>query len=152
MRKFLLLLCSLFILSCSNEPPTIHDSQGRVITADKLKNKWVIVNYWATWCHHCIREIPELNRFYQENKDKNVLLFGVNYDGLSAKELFIFMQDHPIVYPLLQEDPGKTWHLSDVNGVPTTFILDPTGKMVKEILGPVSQASLTKQLNKLKEK
>ena len=58
----------------------MQDMSGHPVSLSDLRGKWVFINYWASWCHTCIDEIPELNRFYEQNK--NIALFAVNYDAL----------------------------------------------------------------------
>ena len=62
-----ILLCFFITNASARLTGQIADSQGHIIKASDLQNKWVIINYWADWCSGCIEEIPELNRFYQTN-------------------------------------------------------------------------------------
>jgi thiol-disulfide isomerase/thioredoxin len=78
LKLLLVLLCSIFMLSCTEKGSVLHDTKGNEIPLSTLKGKWVIINYWADWCESCTKEIPELNRFYQNNQDKNIVLYGVN--------------------------------------------------------------------------
>jgi len=84
MRLCVLLLCLFFTVSCSHKP-VLRSVQNGSVSEQQWKDQWVIVNYWAAWCEGCMKEIPELNRFYQHHHDKSVLLYGVNFDGLQAE-------------------------------------------------------------------
>src|SRR3990167_11295234 len=74
------------ILSTTAYPNVIlTDMNGKQIDFISLKGKWVMINYWASWCQPCLDEIHELNAFYRHNHDK-VALYAVNYDGLSLQK------------------------------------------------------------------
>lgn len=123
---------------------SFHDSMGRFLPSSEFKNKWIIVNYWADWCDSCIEEIPELNNFYKNNQDSNILIFGVNYDGLPNSVLRQAIKKSGIVFPVLQEDPAQVWGLGEVTVLPTTFIINPDGDVVRKIIGPNTEQSLLK--------
>jgi len=120
------------------------DTDGKVYSPKDLKNKWVIVNYWASWCDSCIDEIPELNKFHSHNKDKNILILGVNYDHLPPPHLNNTINSLGIKFPVLQEDPGKYLRLGIVSVLPTTFVINPNGDIVKKVIGANTEQSLLK--------
>jgi thiol-disulfide isomerase/thioredoxin len=119
----------------------LTDTQGRTVNPDDWRNKWVIINYWADWCDPCLEEIPQLNLFYQRHHDQ-VILYGVNYDDLSGNRLLAAMRSLHIEFPVLQTDPAKQLKLPSFAVLPTTFILNPEGKMVKRLSGPQTAARL----------
>lgn len=124
-----------------------HDAEGRPVRLGDLQNKWLIINYWADWCDSCVEEIPELNNFYQHNQNKNIVLIGVNYDQLSQPDLKQAMQKSGITFPVLLEDPKLLWQLGEISVLPTTFIINPQGDVVKKIIGPNTERSLLKIIN-----
>jgi thiol-disulfide isomerase/thioredoxin len=150
MRKllFILLACCLFI-SCSKQP-SFKDTEGNSIQLSKL-NKWVVLTYWAPWCHTCMKEIPELNRFYKNNQNKNITVLGVNFENPSIDVLITDVKKSKITFPVLTSDPSNAWQIGDIAAIPMTFIINPQGKVVKQISGPVTEASLTSILDALKE-
>ncbi|EKD72603.1 MAG: hypothetical protein ACD_45C00630G0009 [uncultured bacterium] len=141
-NSILILVCSLFFASCKGDVAELHDVNGNVVQPSFLHGKWIILNYWAAWCATCIKEIPELDRFYQHNQDKSVVLYGVNYDRLPKTELQTAMRKINIAFPVLLEDPQNIWKLDDIEALPVTFIIDPHGKVVKKILGANTEKSL----------
>ena len=149
-KLVLFLLIFLPAMVFAQENSVLHDTQGNTIQMAQLKDKWIVVNYWAAWCPSCLKEIPELNHFYQHNQDKNVLLFSVNFDHLSTKSLKMAVDRVNINYPSLVEDPGYMWGLGDINFVPVTFIISPEGKLAKEFVGPVTERALLSVLETLK--
>lgn len=122
----------------------VHDSEGRLMKLSDLHNKWIVVNYWAEWCGGCVEEIPELNRFYQHNQDKNIVVLGVNYDQPPSLYLQQSIRRIGIEFPVLQEDPRMLWQLGDIAVLPTTFIINPQGDVVRKIIGPNTEQSLMK--------
>lgn len=114
---------------------------GQQISMQSLKGKWVLINYWASWCQPCIKEIPHLNRFATLYKEK-ARLFAVNFDNASLGEQKTQEQQFQIQYTSLQSDPAKSLAFGDVNAVPVTFVLNPEGKLVKTLYGPQSLRSL----------
>jgi peroxiredoxin len=147
---FLLIACSFFIMSYAKaEQPLFYDTQNNAVQLSTLKGKWVVLNYWAAWCGACVQEIPELNRFYQTIKGKNIVFYGIDYDELSLDNLKSSIESVSIQYPVLTSDPAFAWNLSNVDVIPTTFILDPTGRVVKVITGPNTEKSLLSVINAL---
>src|SRR5262249_12417598 len=143
------LMSSLIFASCLYAEPLFHDSQGHLVQLTKLK-KWVVVNYWASWCPNCVEEIPELNRFYQHHK-KNILVYGVNFDRLTPEDLQLAIQKTNIGFPVLVEDPKQAWQLKTVDYLPTTFIISPAGTMVKMLVGPNTEQSLLRTIHNLEK-
>lgn len=147
-------LLILFIILLSSMAHAIShaafsDTFGDNIPLSKLKGKWVIINYWADWCDGCIAEVPELNSFYLHNKDKNILIYGVNYDQLPVDSLKISIQKIGISFPVLTEDPNSVWGLGAINMLPVTFIINPEGKIAKTIVGPSTEQSIKQILYEL---
>lgn len=153
LKLFFVVLCALFMFGCSqgSSDPVFHDLKGNPVQLSKLKGKWVIVNYWASWCHNCVDEMPELNSFYKNNKDPNVLMFGVNVDNIPPDELKDAVQKMEINFPVLVDDPLHAWNFDEVEGVPMTFIISPNGDVVKKILGTNTEASLVDTLHDLQK-
>ncbi|MDR3490737.1 MAG: TlpA disulfide reductase family protein [Gammaproteobacteria bacterium] len=130
----------------------MHDAQGNVISSKNFEHKWLILNYWASWCDSCREETPEFNSFYEMNKDKNVVLYGVNYDHLTGNELTSDINAMGIKFPNLAEDPSVMYALGELEVLPVTFIINPDGKVVKKIMGRSSAESLNDVLNYLRKK
>ena len=142
LKIFLMSLCSWLLVSCSQQGSVLHDTQGNPIAVAQLQGKWVVINYWATWCESCTQEIAELNRFYQHNQDKNIVLYGVSYDHMPRQDLQNAMKRLHILYPVVLEDPAKIWALGEVEALPVTFIIGPDGEVAKKILGKSTEKSL----------
>ena len=146
-KKLFILLCSLLIISCTQDNSAqdnriVHDTTGSAIKLSELKGKWIILNDWADWCDSCAEEVPRLNYFYQHNTDKNIVLFGMNYDQLKGDDLQRAIKKMRIRYPVLVEDPYQRWVLEDTTILPTIYIINPMGKLAKKIVGSVTAEEL----------
>jgi thiol-disulfide isomerase/thioredoxin len=125
------------------EQPTLHVTtlDGKTFDLAAQRGKWVIVNYWATWCVPCIKEMPDISRFVAAHK--NVVAIGLAYEDSEPADIKAFLAKHPVVYPIAQvtlEQPPKDF--DEPRGLPTTYLIGPDGKVAKHIVGPVTEASL----------
>ncbi|KRE85309.1 hypothetical protein ASG75_06850 [Rhodanobacter sp. Soil772] len=125
------------------ERPTLHVAtlDGKTFDLAAQRGKWVIVNYWATWCVPCIKEMPDISRFVAAHK--NVVAIGLAYEDSEPADIKAFLAKHPVVYPIAQvtlDQPLKDF--DEPRGLPTTYLISPDGKVAKHIVGPVTEASL----------
>lgn len=142
------LLGSLVFMNAAFADKVLYDSNHQAVQLSKLKDKWVIVSYWAEWCPTCMKEIPELNRF-NKMKNNNIVFYGVNYDQPSAGELKRMASRSHIAFPQLVQSPNYAWRLGEIEAVPALFIINPQGKLVKKIIGENTAESLMATLEDL---
>lgn len=117
---------------------------------DTLKNKVVVVNFWATWCGPCKKEIPAFNRVYNRYKDRGVVMFGMLQDNtVDDAALLNFMSDFELSYPVVRTNPDILGAFEYPNALPTTFIYDRRGKVRMVHRGPLEETQLAAQLDKL---
>lgn len=110
----------------------------------KASGKWKIINYWAAWCKSCVSEIPEFNAFYKKHTGKNAEVYGVYFSPLKPIDLKEMSTKLNIHYPLMMEDALSNLALGDITGIPTTFVVNPQGRVVAKLVGPQSQETLEK--------
>ena len=119
----------------------LPDTDGQVQSLDQYKGKWLIVNYWATWCSTCLKELPELIDFHKNN-ELNAVVVGINFESIERKKLKDFVESKIIPYPVLSSEPVKKTPLGPVPALPTTYIINPQGKVVAGEIGLVTRENL----------
>lgn len=145
--KFLLLSLFCLLLACSQ--PDGMDANNHPVYFKDYNSKWIILNYWASWCTSCYKEIPELNKLYHDHQDK-IVLFGINYDHDSVEKIKQFSTEQQITYPLLLSDPADHFGIhDDIANLPATFIISPHGKKIKKLLGPQSEHDILLVINNM---
>jgi len=113
---------------------------GEVALSD-FRGQWVVVNYWATWCAPCRKEMPDLSELNEQRSDVTVL--GLAYEDIDDSDFQAFLTARPVSYPILKVDvyhPPEPFGAPQV--LPTTIVLDPRGLPVKSFLGPVTRESI----------
>lgn len=117
---------------------TLTDMKGVEHKLSDYRGKWVVVNYWATWCPPCLVEIPELVDFHEEHKDKDAVVLGVNFEDISLNGLKQFSEEYFMNYPVLRTKPGPESELGPIPGLPTTYLVSPEGEVVARQVGAIT--------------
>jgi thiol-disulfide isomerase/thioredoxin len=143
MLRVLLLLAPVLALA---DPPefTLPDLDGREHRLSDYRGKWVLVNYWATWCPPCLEEMPELEMFHNARKDEDAVVLGVNMEDISNKRLRAFVAEQFVSYPILRERPGPRSALGPIRAMPTSYLVDPEGRVVAKQVGVVTAEGLNR--------
>jgi thiol-disulfide isomerase/thioredoxin len=111
---------------------------AETLSLSELRGQWVVLNYWATWCRPCREEIPELSELHEQRDDITVL--GLAYEEAEPETFQAFLEEFDASYPMLLVDvyaPPEPFGAPRV--LPTSVILDPTGRAVKGFAGPVTR-------------
>ena len=142
--RLLVVFALLFAASVIAKPVeySLPDMSGKMHALADYKGKWVIVNYWATWCPPCQEEIPDLVSFHDSHKDTDAVVLGINLEDVGQEQLESFVDSFMISYPILRSEPLATTPLGPVPGLPTTYIVAPDGSPVARQVGPVTSKQL----------
>ena len=116
----------------------LTDINGKKHSLADYKGKWVVVNYWATWCPPCLDELPELVEFHEKHKANGAVVLGVNYEDIGEDELLKFVDENFISYPILLAEPGANKVFGRLRGLPTTYLISPKGERVHTHMGRVT--------------
>jgi thiol-disulfide isomerase/thioredoxin len=151
--KLFLMLTALIALSAFAMPKVnLQDLDGKAIDSDKFKGSILVVDFWATWCGPCIKEIPEYNRIQEKYAEKGIKLLGITMASGLAKEVKPFVKQHNMRYTVLMGDDNQGYDLN-IMGFPTTYLVTREGKIFRRYVGagPRKTEQLEADIQKLLE-
>ena len=117
----------------------LKDMSGSKHQLADYKGKWVLVNYWATWCPPCLEEVPDLVNLYDQHRQKDLMVLGVVFDYKSVKEVNDYVGDMLMSYPIILGDDSVTAQIGSADVLPTTFIYNRQGALVKIKRGVITR-------------
>ena len=117
------------------------DAEDSGYALSDLRGKYLFVNYWATWCAPCIKEIPELNKLSVEHSDQ-LTIFGVDFDGVEGAELTKEILKMKIEFPVFAKEPSKLLGVNIPEVLPTTYVFDREGNLKVTLVGPQTEETL----------
>ena len=126
--------------------------EGGTFNLSQDLGKVVVVNFWATWCGPCITETPQFDSVYRAYKSKGATFVGIDTKESSHSQPESFVRDNDISYPIVFDEQGKiAAQMGNVplEGLPTTVLVDKSGRVAAVYLGPLAPKDLEPPLNKL---
>jgi len=129
--------------SGSEDDFTLPDMDGKAHSLSDYHGKWVLVNYWATWCPPCLEELPELEVFHNGAAGKAVVL-GVNMEAIGKTQLRAFVEQQFLSFPILVagESPSRDQLIGPVEGMPTSYLVTPKGEIVARQVGQITAEAI----------
>ena len=122
------------------------DIKGNVFTEKNTEGKYLVVNFWATWCTPCLKEIPAFVKFYKENSD-HVEILGLDFEPVNIEIINEFIERFNINYPIVLYDhrnDSEYSNFGEILGMPTTQIYSPEGELLQTFMGEVTIEDLNK--------
>lgn len=136
----------MLLLACSTAGHAaefvLEDIQGKTHRLADYRGKWVLVNFWATWCSPCLSEIPELISLHDTHKDKDLLVIGIAMESGSRKKVADFAKAHRISYPVVLGDFKTARQIGVVDVLPSSYLYNPLGEQVSYQAGEVTRTGV----------
>ena len=141
----------------------LQDQYGKKHNLADYKGKVVVINFWATWCGYCVREMPDFEKVYKEfgSNSKDVIIIGIagpksklnaNNVDVSKEEIIAFLKNKKITYPTLMDETGKTFADYGVRAFPTTYVINKKGFLEGYVSGAITADQLKKAINETLKK
>ena len=123
---------------------SLKDLQGKEWTLKSLRGKVVLVNFWATWCPPCRKEMPDLDALYRRFQNDGFVVLAISDEDEPKVKQFLAARD--ITYPILLDPGRKVNELFQVDGIPKSFVYDREGKLVTESIDMRTQRQFLEML------
>lgn len=154
MRWIILALGFLSLLTCSKREVgsvkglSFKTLDGKIYKWEDLQGKVLIIDFWATWCQPCRKSLPELDAIYKKYKGK-VVIIGFSKDD-SEEDVRNFLQNEiKVSYPIAMSNQRLERMFGGILGLPTSFLVDKNGKIVRRFLGYVPKDILEENIKRL---
>ncbi|MCO4758350.1 MAG: TlpA family protein disulfide reductase [Oceanospirillaceae bacterium] len=113
--------------------PNVEKQQ---ISLSDYKGKVVLLNFWATWCPPCVKEMPSMERLHQKFAGQDFEIVAISAgETQAAVESFMMELDTELTFPILLDEKGRTFNELGIRGLPMSFLFDRNGKLVRTISG-----------------
>ena len=120
----------------------LADLSGKTVRLADFEGKVVILDFWATWCPPCRAEVPDFVRLQAKYRDKGLAVVGLSLDAEGAKVVRPFAEEYNVNYVMLLANDETARRFGGIVGIPTTFVLDRTGRIVSKFIGKTERKVL----------
>jgi thiol-disulfide isomerase/thioredoxin len=128
---------------------SLKSADGATYSLSKYKGKVVVVNFWATWCGPCRKEIPDFIKAYKNYKNEGLAIIGIALDEDGWTKVTPYVTENKINYPIVLGDEEVVRNYGGINAIPTTFIIDKKGNIVDQYTGMMSLKQLEAKVKPL---
>ena len=127
----------------------LQDVDGKTVRSSDFKGKVVILDFWATWCGPCRMELPGFVELQKKYEKQGLAVIGVSVDQISPGEVKKFAQQSGVNYPVMLADAKAIQDFGGIEAIPTTFVIDREGRIVKQHLGFTEKEEFEKEIKPL---
>jgi thiol-disulfide isomerase/thioredoxin len=142
MRFFIFIFALIAAPVAHAEGFSFQDTQGKTHTLAGYRGKWVLVNFWATWCPPCREEIPDLIALHDRHKNKDLVVIGVAMDYRDPKQVSRFAENYAMSYPIILGDGNIVAQIGPADALPATYLYNPQGKLVAKHVGALTKKAV----------
>lgn len=127
----------------------LEDTGGNTVQLSDLRGKGVFLNFWGSWCQPCEREMPYLEKQYSHYKNLGIEVVAVNIEE-SDVAINSFVQQHDLTFTVLKDRDRAVTEAYDITPIPTTFLIDKTGKVLEVLTGPMTEEDVRNYIEMIK--
>jgi cytochrome c biogenesis protein CcmG/thiol:disulfide interchange protein DsbE len=127
---------------------TLPQLDGPPVTLSKLRGQIVVINFWASWCTECQVEQAALDQMWQRFQDSGVVVIGINFQD-TADSARSYVSTADVTYPVVEDTDSSTALAYGLRGVPETFVVNQSGRIVEHVIGPIDEATLATEINSM---
>lgn len=113
----------------------LPDINGNQVSLSDFDGKVVILDFWATWCPPCVKEVPHFVELYDEYKEQGFEMVGISLDAGGANDVKPFVEKMNVNYTMLIGNQDVTKEYGGIGGIPTTFVIDKAGQIRQKYVG-----------------
>ncbi|MGM9945667.1 MAG: TlpA disulfide reductase family protein, partial [Lysinibacillus sp.] len=129
---------------------TLTTLQGEQVSLSDYKGKIVILNFWASWCGPCKEEMPHMQSFYEKHPDVAMLAVNLTSMDLGIDAVKQFVNDFGLTFPILLDEADVVGKQYNIITIPTSYMIDPEGRIFKEVIGPMDERMMEDLVSELK--
>lgn len=129
---------------------TLETLSGKEVSLSDYKGKIVMINFWATWCKYCDKEMPDMQKLYNKNKDDDFVVLAINV-GESKKTAEKYINEEGYNFPVLLDNEGEIANTYLVSGLPTSYYIDKEGNLIGGVPGMMTYPQMNQVLEQIKK-
>ncbi len=113
-------------------------SSGKIIDTTNLRGQVVLINFWATWCGPCRKELPELDALYREYSGRGFTVIGISIDSVGRSRISAFVKGRGLSYPVVKGNSSLGRRYGGVSAIPASYLVGKDGEIIKKVRGYIS--------------